>query len=103
VAYVQAVVDAAGRAGHFDPDLASPLATITARDVPILLFHGTADTNIPPAHSRALAARAPAHTTLVLLDGQDHDQISHDPRLWPAVIEFFDRSLKLEPGRSDPR
>jgi alpha-beta hydrolase superfamily lysophospholipase len=93
-ALVQATVNKAARLAQFDPDKASPLQAIAASEAPVLIFHGSADTHIPPAHSRALAARSPEHTTVVLLDGQDHNGIAGDPRLWPAVLDFFDRSFR---------
>jgi uncharacterized protein len=89
MAMIQATVNAAGRLAGFDPDAASPRDAIALRDEPVLIFHGTADAHIPLAQSQALQARAPAHTRLVLLDGQDHLHVASDPRLWPAVVDFF--------------
>ena len=43
---------------------ASPAAALRATSVPVLLIHGTDDTNIPPSHSERLHALAPAVTTL---------------------------------------
>jgi pimeloyl-ACP methyl ester carboxylesterase len=94
MALVQATVNAAGRMARFDPDEASPVRVIAARDVPVLIFHGTADDHIPAMQSRFLATTAPEHTSLVLLEGQGHNGIAGDSRLWPAVLDFLDRSLK---------
>jgi alpha-beta hydrolase superfamily lysophospholipase len=91
---VQAIVDRAGVLAHFDPDEASPLGAIKLRDEPLLIFHGTADRHIPLAQSQMLQARAPTHTRLVLLDGQDHNHIAGDRRLWPAVLDFFAVAFK---------
>lgn len=88
---IQRTVNAAGELAHFDPDQASPLMAITLRDVPILIFHGTQDAHIPLSQSQALHDRAPSHVQLVILDGQDHLHIPHDARLWPAVLDFFNR------------
>jgi pimeloyl-ACP methyl ester carboxylesterase len=94
-ALVQATIDEAGKLAQFDPDAADPLAAVALRDVPILVFHGTADRNIPPAQSQALVARAPSHVTLTLLDGADHDHIAGDARLWPAALDFFQRAFTI--------
>jgi pimeloyl-ACP methyl ester carboxylesterase len=91
---IQATVDRAGALAGFDPDEASPRDAITLRDEPLLIFHGTADAHIPLAQSQELQARAPTHTRLVLLDGQDHNHIAGDRRLWPAVLDFFDAAFK---------
>jgi alpha-beta hydrolase superfamily lysophospholipase len=88
-ALIEATIDHAGTLAHFDPDAASPRDAIGLRNEPLLIFHGTADRHIPLAQSQALQARAPQHTRLVLLDGQDHNHIAGDRRLWPAVTDFF--------------
>jgi alpha-beta hydrolase superfamily lysophospholipase len=93
-ALIQATVDRAGALAGFDPDAACPRDAITLRDEPLLIFHGTADAHIPLVQSRELQARAPGHTRLVLLDGQDHNHIASDRRLWPAVLDFFDAAFK---------
>ncbi|HZU84258.1 MAG TPA: hypothetical protein VE987_15115 [Polyangiaceae bacterium] len=55
---VQRTVDRAGRLGGFDPDAASPLATI-ARARRVLIVHGRADDFVPLAQSESLAAPRP--------------------------------------------
>jgi alpha-beta hydrolase superfamily lysophospholipase len=94
-ALIQATINSAGRMARFDPDAADPLASVTLREVPILIFHGTADRNIPLSHSQAMVARAPSHVSLTLLDGADHDHIAGDARLWPATLDFFQRAFTI--------
>lgn len=55
-----------------DLDRAAPLEAIRRTTVPILLIHGTADTSIPPRHSRLLAAARPTSTTLWEVPGAEH-------------------------------
>lgn len=78
-AFVQRAVDRAGVLGHFDPDDASPLSSITRTRTPVLLIHGLADGHIAPAHSVALHAAAPDHSELALVEGADHFSIAGDP------------------------
>ena len=86
-------VDAAGRLGGFDPDEASPRAAAHATKTPILILHGSDDTAVPPAESARIADGAPA-VSRIILDGQDHERISGDPRLWPLALDFFARVFK---------
>ncbi|HXU69856.1 MAG TPA: alpha/beta fold hydrolase [Polyangia bacterium] len=83
-------VDAAGRLGGFDPDAASPRAAAHATHTPILIIHGRDDVTVPLAQSQLIADGAPS-VSLTVLDAQDHDRISGDPRLWPLALDFFAR------------
>ena len=87
---VMRTVDAAGRLAGFDPDAASPRAAAHATHTPILLIHGRDDVTVPLAQSELIADGAPS-VKLTVLDAQDHDRISGDPRLWPLVLDFFAR------------
>ncbi len=58
-----------------DFSLASPEESIRHTGVPVLLIHGTADTNIEIAHSRALRAANPESTDLWEVEGARHVQI----------------------------
>jgi len=51
---------------------ASPVEALRAGRTPVLLIHGTADTNIPPRHSRELHAANPAFTELWEVPGAGH-------------------------------
>jgi uncharacterized protein len=51
---------------------ANPMAAMRGSKVPVLLIHGTADTSIPPRHSRLLAAARPAGTRLWEVPGAEH-------------------------------
>ncbi|MDR3698698.1 MAG: alpha/beta fold hydrolase [Candidatus Sulfopaludibacter sp.] len=63
-----------------DLRLASPLPAVRATHVPVLLIHGTADTNIPCRNSEELHAANPAFTTLWLVPGATHvNALARDP------------------------
>jgi hypothetical protein len=66
-----------------DLHLASPLAAVHATRVPVLLIHGTADTNIPCRNSVELHAANPEATTLWLVPGARHvNAMARDPELY---------------------
>lgn len=87
----QRIVDIAGRLGHFDPDEASALVAVTKTKTQMLVVHGTNDPLVPYAQSERLAAAAPDHVKVVLLDGQNHEDLAGDPRLWPLTLDFLAR------------
>ncbi|HEY2744970.1 MAG TPA: alpha/beta fold hydrolase, partial [Polyangia bacterium] len=87
------IVDAAGRFAGFDPDLASPRAAAHATKTPILLIHGRDDVAVPFEQSERIQGGAPS-VSLIVLDDQDHERISGDPRLWPLALDFFARVFK---------
>src|SRR6185503_18803190 len=72
--WLQARLDDAGRRAHFDPDAADPARAAAELNVPLLLIHGTSDTQIPPDHARVLEHSA-SRSTLVLIDGETHDSM----------------------------
>jgi pimeloyl-ACP methyl ester carboxylesterase len=87
----QHIVDMAGRLGHFDPDQASALDAVGKMKTPVLIVHGNRDPLVPHQQSVDLAARAPDHVKLVILDGQNHEDLAGDARLWPITLDFLAR------------
>jgi uncharacterized protein len=81
----------AGRLAGFLPDEASARAAIVRTRAPVLIVHGSADPIVPLEQARGLAAAAPDHVRLVVIDGQDHENIAGDARLWPVALEFLAR------------
>ncbi len=72
--WLQARLDDAGRRARFDPDAADPARAAAALHVPLLVIHGTSDTQIPPDHARVLEQSA-SRSTLVLIEGQTHESM----------------------------
>jgi pimeloyl-ACP methyl ester carboxylesterase len=87
----QRIVDIAGRLGHFDPDEASAREAVTKCKTPVLIVHGNRDPLVPHQQSESIAARAPDHVKLVILDGQNHEDLAGDARLWPITLDFLAR------------
>jgi pimeloyl-ACP methyl ester carboxylesterase len=55
-----------------DLEAAAPEAVLRGVRVPVLLIHGSADDNIPPAHSVTLLAANPGSVTLWRVPGAGH-------------------------------
>lgn len=66
-------------------DLSGGLAAI---DVPVLVLHGSADDQCPPAHGAALAADIPGAQLAVWPDG-GHNLMAEDPARFAAAIAHF--------------
>jgi pimeloyl-ACP methyl ester carboxylesterase len=54
-----------------------------------LIVHGSADPIVPVAQAHLLAAAAPGRAQLVIIDGQDHENLAGDPRSWQMTLEFL--------------
>lgn len=66
---------------------ASPAAAIRSTAVPVLLIHGTADTNIPMRHSQELHALNPTATRLWEIQGAEHVAgLLQDPELYAKTV-----------------
>lgn len=70
---------------------ASPVAAIRTTAIPILLIHGTLDTNIPLHHSLELYTLNPAATRLWEIQGAEHVAgLATDPELYAkTVVSWF--------------
>ena len=69
---------------------ASPVGVLRGSSVPVLLIHGTADTNIPIRHSRELHAVDPSGSELWEVEGAAHvSSIGRAPDYGRKVTAFF--------------
>ncbi|MEX2217998.1 MAG: alpha/beta fold hydrolase [Phycisphaerales bacterium] len=69
-------------------------------DIPILIFHGTEDTLVPPAHGRSLRDLC-KKATLVELPG-DHNTFPGDWTRYEREVETFARTLLPHSGQGEP-
>jgi len=88
-------IDAAGRLANFDPEMANPMHAIGKTKAQVLLIHGKSDRKIPYQQSEALHAAAPSHSSLIVVEGQNHDSIIADPTspIFTDAVRWFDRWL----------
>src|SRR5204862_2909240 len=69
---------------------ASPSEVLRNSRVPVLLIHGTADTNIPIRHSRKLHAVNPATTELWEVEGAEHvESVARAPAEYARRVTGF--------------
>jgi len=73
---------------------ASPWEALYNSRVPVLLIHGTADTNIPDPHSRALHTRNPASTELWEVEGRNTSKASGASRICPPRDRIIPAATK---------
>jgi alpha-beta hydrolase superfamily lysophospholipase len=74
-----------------DLDLADPAGHLRNTRTPVLLIHGTADTNIPPRHVQFMHAANPAMLTTWIVDGARHvGAWRKEPKAYESrVLGFF--------------
>ena len=71
-----------------------PVADNVARvRVPTTVIYGSADRTVPPEQSRAVAARAGGPTTVVVVEGADHNDadLFDGPDVTAAVLDLVER------------
>ena len=59
--------------GHFEVDAVSPMKAATEIMIPVLLIHGAADSETPPAHSRRVLDAMKGPKRLVIVPGGHHN------------------------------
>lgn len=87
-------------------DVAEPVDVVAAISPrPIYIFHGTADTIVPPGMSEKLFEAAEEPKELYLADGVDHTATLEEiPAARDRLVAFFDRCVGSDPfaGQSRP-
>lgn len=91
--WFQGAVDHAAAWADFDPDRSAPIELVRHSTAVTLLIHGSADTQIPLRHSRALLKAAGDRAKLVVLPGATHDAMPSDASgaIRREAVAWFDR------------
>jgi dipeptidyl aminopeptidase/acylaminoacyl peptidase len=76
--WLQSAIDRAGDMAAFDPEQASTLTAARGLRAPVLLLHGSLDTQVPSRHGQALERSGGERAQLVLVAGETHGSIPAD-------------------------
>ena len=82
----------AEREGRFQVDAVSPVMAAAAIKCPVLLIHGAADADTPPAHSERVLAALAGPKRLILVPGAGHNE-SLRGAVWDEIERWIDSAL----------
>ncbi|MEM9419115.1 MAG: alpha/beta fold hydrolase [Planctomycetota bacterium] len=90
------IVDAAGKAGGFNPEDADARKAMRTTSAHILILHSLADKHVPPQHARDLAYAGGGRVKMVLYEGADHFMfgVNEAQEVRQQALEWFDAYLK---------
>ena len=77
---------------HFQVDAVSPEKAAARITVPVLLIHGAADVETPPAHSERVYGALKGPKRLVLVPGAGHNR-SLNAEVWKQIETWIDETL----------
>lgn len=88
----------AERQAHFQVDAVSPEKAAARITVPVLLIHGAADVETPPAHSERVYGALQGPKRLIIVPGAGHNH-SLTAEVWKQVQAWIDDTLaRPRPG-----
>lgn len=79
------------RSARFQVDAVSPERAAAAIHVPVLLVHGAADRDTPPAHSQRVMAALAGPKRLILVDGARHNESLRQEDVWTVIDRWIDQ------------
>jgi len=83
----------AQREARFDVDAVSPARAAARIEAPVLLIHGDADVDTPPAHSQRVFEQLKGPKQLILVAGAGHNH-SLRPETWNTIEAFVRESAE---------
>lgn len=78
--------------GHFRVDEVSPAMAAAEIKIPVLLIHGSADSDTPPEHSQRVLAALAGPKRLILVSGARHNE-SLRGEVWNQVERWIDQTV----------
>jgi pimeloyl-ACP methyl ester carboxylesterase len=87
----------AAEQGRFDVDAVSPQNAAVRIKVPVLLIHGSADTDTRPEHSRRVFEALQGPKRLIIVPGAAHNG-SLRSEVWVEIENWIDRVVHSEGG-----
>jgi pimeloyl-ACP methyl ester carboxylesterase len=91
---IQDAFASAEQRGRFRVADVSPELAARRIRVPVLLVHGAADTDTPPAHSQRVFAALAGPKQLILVPNARHNESLHDPATWQAIDRWIDTVMR---------
>ncbi len=79
--------------GRLRVDAVAPAAAASRISAPVLLIHGAADVETPPAHSERVFAALPGSKRLILVPGARHNQSLNSDDTWKEIELWIDGVL----------
>jgi uncharacterized protein len=76
--------------GAFRVDEASPVRAAARIAIPVLLIHGAADVDTPPAHSERVRAALKGPSKLMLVPGAHHNESLNGAATWTRIEEWIE-------------
>jgi len=87
----------AAQQGRFDVDAVSPAIAAAEIRIPVLLIHGAADVDTPPAHSQRVLAALAGPKRLMLVPGARHNE-ALGGNVWGEIERWLEGVLGPAPG-----
>jgi pimeloyl-ACP methyl ester carboxylesterase len=78
--------------GHFRVDEVSTVIAAAQIRIPVLLIHGSADSDTPPEHSQRVLAALAGPKRLILVSGAGHNE-SLRGEVWSEVERWIDQTI----------
>jgi len=79
--------------GHFRVDEVSPVIAAAQIKIPVLLIHGSSDSDTPPEHSQRILAALAGPKRLILVSGARHNE-SLRGEVWTEVERWIDQMVQ---------
>jgi alpha-beta hydrolase superfamily lysophospholipase len=79
--------------GRFQIDAVSPVAAAAAIRQPVLLVHGSDDTDTRPAHSQRVMQALAGPKRLILVPGARHNESLGGDAVWTEIERWMDEAL----------
>jgi uncharacterized protein len=84
----------AERRGDFRIDEVSPVEAARRIRIPVLLIHGSQDTDTPPDHSRRVLAALAGPKELLLVEGARHNESLRSPETWQRIDRWVAENVE---------
>ncbi len=96
---IRRAISLAETRGQFVLDQVSPVKAARRIHAPVLLIHGSSDTDTAPDHSRRVHAALQGPRQLILVEGAGHNESLNRGDVWNQIDEWISGVVKNMPPR----